>query len=95
MWRKFLLASLFIIALMVSLQHTATAVAKQAIPSSQTTLVVPLENQTQESEGRDISRQDWLDRLPLMIIMIIVVIAVDAIFIAKIVADRRQEQNQA
>ncbi len=47
-----------------------------------------------QGSGRDITRDDWAAHIPLMIIVMIIVIAVDGAFIAKIVLDRRKAQHK-
>jgi hypothetical protein len=40
--------------------------------------------------GRPIERSDWIDYLPVAIIAVVVVVAVDAFFIARVLRDRRK-----
>lgn len=47
-----------------------------------------------QQEGRRVERADWEDHLPLAIGMALVVIAVDAVFVMKIMRDRRAERER-
>jgi cytochrome bd-type quinol oxidase subunit 2 len=46
-----------------------------------------------EASGRDLGIRDWLDHLPLALGSALLVVVVDALFIVKIIRDRRKPQG--
>ena len=76
MWRK-----IVFVCLLLSLLATPLITLAAATPTAVTGETAELLAPQQQEPGRDIGRQDWVDRVPLMIIMIIVVILINVVLL--------------
>lgn len=46
------------------------------------------------AQGRDITPDDWVDRLPIFFIVVVIVLFVDFLFIRVILKDRKENQDR-
>lgn len=76
--------------LLLILAACAVAVTPRAAAKQPPTLAQVPHGPPAQQTGRPLGRADWLDRLPLALACIAVVVVVDAVVVVRIVQKRRQ-----
>lgn len=74
------------LTLLAALALPAAALAASSPP--------PPDAPAAQPEGRRVERSDWIDRVPLAAGMTLIVIAVDAVFILKILHNRQTKRER-
>lgn len=89
MWRPKLWLGILFILLATPMLTSAASPAPDATPLTEIHYTV----QQQDENGRDLSRQDWVDHVPLMIIMIIVIILINVVLLRLVLPKNGAEQE--